>query len=128
MLKSNFPISKDNNQEQLLLKAKIELLQSQLDEIEQKTTAFEAVLRSNLENQLIEEQELTILYKKIQQAKKEKRLNQKKKGKNYKEIIGLKVIAESKVINTSEDEQKEKKRLYREAMLHVHPDKFSMMM
>jgi len=126
MLKSNFPISKDNKQEQLLLKVKIELLQSQLDEIEQKTTAFEAILRSNLENQLIEEQELTILYKKIQQVKKEKRLNQKKKGKNYKEIIGLKVIAESKVINTSEDEQKEKKRLYREAMLHVHPDKFSM--
>ena len=85
MLKSNFPISKDNKQEQLLLKVKIELLQSQLDEIEQKTTAFEAVLRSNLENQLIEEQELTILYKKIQQAKKEKRLNQKKKGKNYKD-------------------------------------------
>ena len=126
MLKSNLPISKVNEQEQLVLKAKIELVQSQLNEIEQQTIAFEAILRSNLENLLIEEQELTILYKKLQQVKKEKRLNQKKKGKNYKEIQGLKVIADSKVIKTSEDEQKEKKRLYREAMLHVHPDKFSM--
>tara|TARA_R110001583_G_scaffold123082_1_gene274442 strand:- start:63473 stop:64210 length:738 start_codon:yes stop_codon:yes gene_type:complete len=126
MLKSNLPILKVNEQEQLVLKAKIELVQSQLNEIEQQTIAFEAILRSNLENQLIEEQELTILYKKIQQVKKEKRLNQKKKGKNYKEIIGLKVIAESKVINANVDDLKEKKRLYREAMLHVHPDKFSL--
>ena len=94
--------------------------------IEQKTSAFKAVLRSHLINELIEEQELTVLYKKLQQQKKEKRLAQKQRGKNYKENQGLKVV--NKVINSNvgEDEKVEKKRLYREAMLQVHPDKFSM--
>lgn len=125
MIKNSFPISNDNEQEQLLLKAKINLLQHELNEIEQKTSVFEAILRSHLTNQLIEEQELTVLYKKLQKAKKEKRLAQKQKGKNFKEVAGLKVIINTKDSTTTED-QKEKKRLYREAMLYVHPDKFSM--
>ena len=126
MTKNKFPVSNDNAQEQLLLKAKIILLQQELNDIEQKTNAFEAILRSHLTNELIEEQELTVLYKKVQLAKKEKRFAQKKKGKNFKDLEGLKVIAKNNVNSTSEDDQKEKKRLYREAMLFVHPDKFSM--
>ncbi len=126
MIKSTFPVSNDTAQEQLLLKAKINLLQQELNDIEQKTNAFEAILRSHLTNELIEEQELTVLYKKVQLAKKEKRFAQKMKGKNFKEVDGLKVIAKKNLIETSEDDQKEKKRLYREAMLFVHPDKFSM--
>src|SRR4030066_1470 len=59
-------------------------------------------------------------------TKKEKRFAQKKKGKNFKNLDGLKVIAKSNTNIASEDDQKEKKRLYREAMLFVHPDKFSM--
>lgn len=126
MLKGNLPVSNDNEQEQLLLKARINLLQKELNEIEQNTNAFESILRSHLVNVLIEEQELTVLYKKLQQAKKQKRLSQKKKGKNFKEVEELKVIFKNNVTTNSENEQKEKKRLYREAMLHVHPDKFSM--
>lgn len=126
MTKNTFPVSNDNEQEQLLLKAKIILLQKELNDIEQKTNAFEAILRLHLTNELIEEQELTVLYKKVQQAKKEKRFAQKKKGKNFKDLEGLKVIAKRSTNIASEDEQKEKKRLYREAMLFVHPDKFSM--
>ncbi len=126
MIKSTFPVSNDTAQEQLLLKAKINLLQQELNDIEQKTNAFEAILRSHLTNELIEEQELTVLYKKVQLAKKEKRFAQKRKGKNFKEVDGLKVIAKKNLNETSEDDQKEKKRLYREAMLFVHPDKFSM--
>jgi len=126
MTKNTFPVSNDPEQEQLLLKAKIALLQQELNDIEQKTNAFEAILRSHLTNELIEEQELTVLYKKVQLAKKEKRFAQKKKGKNFKDLEGLKVIAKNNVNSTSEDDQKEKKRLYREAMLFVHPDKFSM--
>lgn len=120
------PITNDNEQEQLLLKAKISLLQLELNNISQKTTAFESILRSHLTNELIEEQELIVLYKKVQLAKKEKRFTQKRKGKNFKEVEGLKVIAKNSSNISSEDDQKEKKRLYREAMLFVHPDKFSM--
>jgi hypothetical protein len=126
MTKNILPVSNDNEQEQLLLKAKINLLQKELNDIEQKTNAFEANLRSHLIDELIEEQELTVLYKKVQLAKKAKRFAQKKKGKNFKEVEGLKVIAKSNTNIASEDDQKEKKRLYREAMLFVHPDKFSM--
>ncbi|WP_372768514.1 hypothetical protein [Lutibacter sp.] len=122
----NLPITNDNEQEQLLLKAKINLLQQELNDIAQKTTAFEAILRSHLTNEIIEEQELIVLYKKVQLAKKEKRHTQKKKGKNFKEAEGLKVIAKNSIKTNSVANQKEKKRLYREAMLFVHPDKFSM--
>lgn len=126
MTKNKLSVSSDNEQEQLHLKAKIILLQKELNDIEQKINDFEAVLRSHLIDELIEEQELTVLYKKVQLVKKEKRFAQKKKGKNFKEVEGLKVIAKSNTNIASEDEQKEKKRLYREAMLFVHPDKFSM--
>lgn len=126
MTHKNLPITNNNEQEQLLLKAKINLVQQELNEIEQKVNTFEAILRSYLENEIIEEQELTVLYKKLQLAKKEKRFAQKKKGKNFKEVEDLKVISNNIRQTNSLDEQKEKKRLYREAMLFVHPDKFSM--
>ncbi|HSQ46352.1 MAG TPA: hypothetical protein VLM44_05460 [Lutibacter sp.] len=126
MTKNTLPLSNDTAQEQLLLKVKINLLQQELYDIEQKTNVFEAILRSNLTNELIEEQELTVLYKKVQLAKKEKRFAQKKKGKNFKEVDGLKAISKKNLNETIEGDQKEKKRLYREAMLFVHPDKFSM--
>lgn len=126
MTKNTLPVSNDKEQEQIQLKAKIILLQKELNDIEQKTTAFEAILRSHLTNELIEEQELTVLYKKVQLAKKERRFAQKKKGKNFKEVDGLKVIIKNSENATSINDQKEKKRLYREAMLFVHPDKFSM--
>ena len=126
MTKNTLPVSNAHEQEQLLLKAKVILLQQELNDIEQKTNAFEAILRAHLTNELLEEQELTVLYKKVQLAKKEKRVAQKKKGKNFKEAEGLKVIAKNNVNPINEEDQKEKKRLYREAMLFVHPDKFSM--
>ena len=79
MADKNLPIINYGEQEQLLLKAKINLLLQELNDISQKTNAFEAILRSHLTNELIEEQELTVLYKKVQLAKKEKRFAQKKK-------------------------------------------------
>ncbi len=126
MTNRNLSITNDNEQNQRLLKAKINLLQLELNDIEQNTNAFEAILRSHLTNELIEEQELTVLYKKVQLVKKEKRIAQKRKGKNFKEVQGIRVISDNRIKNPSEIDQKEKKRLYREAMLFVHPDKFSM--
>ena len=51
---------------------------------------------------------------------------QKRKGKNFKEKTGIKLIEKSKKGSSTLEDQKEKKRLYREAMLFAHPDKFSM--
>lgn len=126
MVAENFPISNENGQEQLLLKAKLKALQNELAVVLQKTTAFEITLRSHLENEIIEEQELTVLYKKLQQEKKQKRLAQKQKGKKFKQPIGLKIINKNKEASATVEDQKERKRLYREAMLFSHPDKFSM--
>lgn len=124
MKEKHLPIT--NETEQMLLKAQIEALLQELEVVEQKTKAFEALIRSHLIEELIEEQELTVLYKKLKQAKKEKRLEQKRRGKNYKESLGIKLVAKPKSEPINQEEQKEKKRLYREAMVQVHPDKFSM--
>lgn len=108
------------------LEKQIQLLQMELQEIEKETHAFETLLRTHLSDLIIEAQELYVLYKAIKKKKKEKRLTQKKRGKNYQEPVGL--VATNKPIEklVTTEEQKEKKRLYREAMLHVHPDKFFM--
>jgi len=127
MSKQNLPNKKNPIQAQLLLKAQIQALKEELKLIEQETQAFEAKLRFILIDMIIEEQELSDLYRKMQKAKKEKRLKQKKRGKNYKEPTGIKIIPKpiGASVN-SKEENVERKRLYREAMMHVHPDKFSM--
>ncbi|MDE5422023.1 hypothetical protein L3073_07360 [Ancylomarina sp. DW003] len=127
MAKQNLPNTKNLLQEQLSIKVQIQALKDELQTIEQETSVFEAKLRAILIDMIIEEQELSDLYRRMQKAKKQKRLEQKKRGKNYKEPIGIKRISKSNEPNsTSKEEEKERKRLYREAMLHVHPDKFSM--
>jgi hypothetical protein len=60
-----------------------------------------------------------------QQSKKAKRLEQKKRGKNYKEPVHL---IKSKPLNKSgqevnDGEKQELKRLYKQAIVQVHPDK-----
>jgi hypothetical protein len=109
------------------LRAKHAAMQAELEEINKVTQAFEAKLRAALSNEIIEDQELTSLYKQQKKEKKGKRQDQKKRGKNYKEPTGLvtRQFVEATPRINSED-TKELKRLYREAMLHVHPDKFSM--
>ncbi|RXQ92155.1 hypothetical protein EO244_11435 [Ancylomarina salipaludis] len=126
MNKQNYPDRQHKLQEQARLKAEIQALSEELMRVEQETLAFEAKLRAILIDLIIEEQELSDLYRRMQKAKKEKRLEQKKRGKNYKEPQGLKTIPKQKLETSQSIEiEKEKKRLYREAMLHVHPDKFS---
>lgn len=125
MTSYNLPYS-SNHDEQLLLKNQIKVLKAELDAVEQKTLAFESVLRTELSGLMIEAQELTVLYKQQKLAKKAKRLEQKKRGKHYKAPEGLKPISKAPEKKKEAGEEKEMKRLYREAMLHVHPDKFSM--
>jgi len=127
MTNEHVSIANNSENEQFLLKAKLKVLQAELNSIEQKIIAFEAILRSHLENEIIEEQELNVLYKNLQKGKKEKRIAQKKRRKNFIETEGLKKVTKFKSINpTSIEEQKERKRLYREAMFFSHPDKFSL--
>ncbi len=114
-----------NASDSFLLKEEIKALEFQIKNIIDKLDGFEAVLRSELINEIVEEQELSVLYKKLKQEKKVNRLNQKRRGKNYIEPQGLiQVVKKETPVNN--DDQKEKKRLYREALLQVHPDKFSL--
>ena len=126
MTEDNFLISKNYDNQHSLLKKKLHVLQRELDTIQQKIKTFESTLQFHLEKQIIEEQELTVLYKQLQKAKKEKRLAQKKRGKNYRNIERLNVLNKDKADCKTFENQKERKRLYREAMLVSHPDKFSL--
>jgi hypothetical protein len=102
----------------------IQILQKELEEIQKETRDFEALLRSHVSDLIVEVQELYVLYNQIKKAKKANRLEQKKRGKNYKEPKGIQLIPKKAKNVIPLEEQKEKKKLYREAMLHVHPDKF----
>lgn len=124
MEESHLPIDLTNNNA-LKLKERIVSLQNEIRQVEKKLLPFEQILRNAIADLLVEERELVIIYKQQKKAKKEKRLEQKRRGKNYKELKGLKVLEKEKVTLGKED-LKEKKRLYKEAMLYVHPDKFSM--
>lgn len=124
MSKNKLPSIGDTDQKKL--REQIKTFQDELEEIQQETRTFEALLRSHIVDFIVEEQELFILYKQIKKAKKAKRLEQKKRGANYKETKGYLLISEKKKNVIPLEQQQEKKRLYREAILHVHPDKFSM--
>lgn len=124
MSKKSFPTFISNGQNNL--QHEIQILQLELNEILKKTQSFEMLLRSHVSDLIVESQELFILYKEIKKAKKNKRLEQKKRGKNYQEPKGLQIIHSNDKPIVATEEQKEKRRLYREAMLHVHPDKFHM--
>ncbi len=112
--------------DQQKLREQIQAFQDELEEIQKEIQTFRALLYSHISDLIVEEQELFTLYNQIKKAKKAKRLEQKKRGKNYKEPKGVQIISEKKKIVISSEQQKEKKRLYREAILHIHPDKFSM--
>ena len=124
MSKEILPSIGQANQERL--REQIQIFKDELEEIEKEIRTFRALLYAHLSDLIVEEQELFILYKSIKKAKKAKRLEQKKRGKNYKEPKGLQIIPEKKKQVIPAEEQQEKKRLYREALLHIHPDKFSM--
>lgn len=117
----------ENSQEDSLssLQKEIASLEAELDKVKKELNSFEDEIRIRLDREIARIQELTILYKKQKREKKEKRLEQKKRGKNYKEpkqINRGEKIKEDE-ITLSIQEQKELKRLYKEAVVLVHPDK-----
>ncbi|WP_159022901.1 hypothetical protein [Formosa sp. L2A11] len=113
---------------QLQLQISIEAIKQELESITNQIDAFEDVLRLHLTDYIIEVQELNTLYKQQKRVKKDKRLAQKQRGKNYKTPTGLQPTKQetSEYSNLDSETKLLKKKLYREAMLHVHPDKFSL--
>ncbi|WP_430409537.1 hypothetical protein [Kordia sp.] len=123
MSDENFPIA--TNIDTIDLQLQLEQLQKEFAVAEQKVHEFEILLYKHLGDEIIEVQELTLIYKELKRNKKQKRQLQKQRGKNYVQPKGLKVVEETSSKESIEDDSHERKRLYREAMFHVHPDKFS---
>lgn len=111
----------------LFLEKEIAALEAELIALETEINIFQARIRSALSPQIQRILELTILYKNQKSAKKLKRLEQKMRGKNYKEPLGLKMNDASFTVPNfvSADDQQELKRLYKEAIVQIHPDKFA---
>ena len=107
------------------IESEIAALEAELGGIEARINAFETQVRVALQPQIARLRDLTTLYKRLKNEKKEKRREQKKKGKNYKEPKGLKKTGPAKkVLPSDERAEEELKRLYKEAVVRVHPDKF----
>lgn len=124
MSEENLPIK--TNLEASDLPLQLEKLQKEFDAIEQEIQKFKTLLYSHLGDEMVEVQELTVIYKELKLAKKKQRFAQKQRGKKYIAPKGLKIIAKSTEKTINSDDAQEKKRLYKEAMFHVHPDTFFM--
>ena len=123
-----FPKNLPEDDNLLQLQISIEAIKQELDTTTNKIEAFEDVLRLHLTDYIIEAQELNTLYKHQKRIKKDKRLAQKQRGKNYIAPTRLQTTAQEESSASLLDPETTllKKRLYREAMLQVHPDKFSL--
>lgn len=119
--------SLQDNDNSVALEFQILQLKKELEKVAAATYSLDTRIRTQLANEIVELQELMVIDKMLRKAKKEKRLEQKKKGKNYKEPVGIKASTQKKVVVSTEssDDQKLRKKLYKEAMVNVHPDKFA---
>lgn len=110
-----------------MLEQEIAALETALQQTERTLNAFESQIRFQLGSQIDRIRALTVIYKKQQDNKKAWRLQQKKKGKNYREPVGLLKINRQIAVDDLLDmeDQQELKRLYKDAITKVHPDKFS---
>lgn len=119
----------EDSQAELVARLQQEItgLEAEFEQVKKELRAFETDIHSHLHRQIARVRALSALYKEQKKAKKAKRLEQKKRGKNYKEPKQLEPRQEREEAEVvlQDDEQKELKRLYREAVVQVHPDKFS---
>ncbi len=109
------------------LQHQITMLEKELEQLKSKTEQFEMLVRRNLYFEIDQIAKLSELYKQHKKEKKNKRREQKKRGKNYKEPNQLlRPNTRFKPVPKSEPEsQIELKRIYKEAVVQVHPDKIS---
>jgi hypothetical protein len=124
---NQFPDKKENfsNDPTSLLQQEIAVLETELEKIKKEVVAFESEIHRRFDKEISHIQNLTQIYKRQKAEKKAKRLEQKKRGKNYKEPKQLTIPkSKEKTLSTiGTEEQKELKRLYKEAVVKVHPDK-----
>ncbi|KAA9345954.1 J domain-containing protein [Adhaeribacter soli] len=109
------------------LENEIAILEKELLSAETELNTFTTQIRQQLQGQIIRIRELTDLYKKQKAAKKAKRLEQKKKGQNYREPKELRRSDNGiqSAEKAAKPDEQELKRLYKEAIRQVHPDKFT---
>lgn len=109
-----------------ILQREITLLEKEVEITKSELETFELRIQTQLKQQILRIQELFAIYKQQKLKKSAKRLEQKKRGKNYKEpkqpiLFKRQKAAESLDVSL---EKQELKRLYKEAVVYVHPDKF----
>lgn len=109
-----------------VLERQIRQLEAELRQAENALNAFTSLIRSRLADEIRLLNQLTDLYKAQKKAKKDKRKEQKKRGKNYQEpkYLMRSAATPNNPPNPTEENQQELKRLYKEAIVKVHPDKF----
>jgi hypothetical protein len=122
LTKKNSVPNKDSIQKLL---AEISVLEENISIIGGEIYTFENTLRHKLGLLISRLVSLNEKMKEKQQLKKAKRLEQKKRGKNYKEPVQVLSPKPAKKFTpeSSEDEKQELRRLYKEAIVQVHPDK-----
>src|SRR5262245_16028482 len=102
------------------LELEITTLENRLTEAERLVNNVQAQIRSQIYNEIHRVNELTDLYKQQKRDKKAKRLEQKKRGKNYKEPQAVqKPKSAGPATTLAPDDHQELKRLYKEAIVHV---------
>lgn len=115
-----------NNESIGKLEKEIASFEEELREAESKVRSIKSRIQAKYQDEITRIHDLFSLYKNQKRQKKEKRLDQKKRGKNYKEPAGLKKVSKEASVKSTEstDTSHELKKLYREAVVQVHPDKF----
>ncbi|AHM58338.1 heat shock protein DnaJ domain-containing protein [Flammeovirgaceae bacterium 311] len=108
------------------MQKEIAVLEAELLGIKNALGAFESKIHARLDKEIAQVRKLYTLYKSQKNDKKAKRLEQKKRGKNYvapkQEVRYQSAPEKGSALNL--EEQKALKRLYKEAVVQVHPDKF----
>lgn len=107
------------------LQEEIAVLEASFAKTKQELSTFEGKIHARLDKEIARVRELTELYKQQKREKKAKRLEQKKRGKNYVEPRQTTLPDKPGAVEAPVDpeQQRELKRLYKEAVVHVHPDK-----
>lgn len=108
------------------LQREIALLEKEVEIAKAELETFERQIQAQLKLQILRIQELFAIYKQQKLEKKVKRLEQKKRGKNYKEPKQPVLFKRQKEVEPFDVslEKQELKRLYKEAVVFVHPDKY----
>ena len=107
-----------------LLEQEIGSKEKELQDVELKIRSLESQIQNRYFSEILRIRELAKLYRKQKSEKKEKRLEQKKRGKNYREPKGVKTSSAEDIRKPNCSDMQELKRLYREAIVQIHPDKF----